>query len=453
MRSGRHLALVVGLGLVVLLGGGAPPTTQPARPAVDFSPVELRRILQHSPLPPPPPDPTNRWADDPAAAALGQTLFFDERLSGNGKLSCASCHEPARSFTDGKAVAEGVGVGTRNTPSLWNAAYQRWYFWDGRADTLWGQALHPLERDVEMDGDRVHVLRVVQGDAELSGAYEALFGPLPSIANLPAHARPMPDAPAHPQERAWRGLTAEEQSAVTRVFVNCGKAIAAYERKLVSRRAAFDVFVEGLRENDAEKLAALSPAAQRGLQLFVGRGNCRFCHVGPNFTDDEFHSVRVAPRGGGAPTDAGRYVGAAQVLGDPFNAISEWSDSRSGPVAEQLEFLANPGENWGRFKTPSLRNVARTGPYMHAGQYSSLDQVLRHYSTFLDALPPGHHGQVETILQPLALSPQEHADLRAFLEALTDEDVPAALLRQPSRGDDEPASGGGAVSVRTESAG
>jgi len=149
--------------------------------AVPFTEAQLADILMHSPLPPPPPDPTNAVADDPDAARLGHVLFFDERLSGRSRLSCASCHDPGQGFSDGRALSEGVEVLTRHSPSLWNVAYQRWFFWDGRRDTLWSQALVPLEDPLEHAFTRTGVARAVHDTPRLRTRYEEVFGPLPPL--------------------------------------------------------------------------------------------------------------------------------------------------------------------------------------------------------------------------------------------------------------------------------
>jgi hypothetical protein len=135
-----------------------------------YTPEELLAIYRHSPLGRLPPDSTNRVADDPQAAALGQALFFDPRFSANGKISCASCHRAALAFTDGRARAEGMFVGTRNTPTVLNAAFGQWYFLDGRSDSLWSQALQPFENPKEIGGDRRHIVSAVSRDAALSSA-------------------------------------------------------------------------------------------------------------------------------------------------------------------------------------------------------------------------------------------------------------------------------------------
>jgi cytochrome c peroxidase len=375
------------------------PVPSPAD--VDLTPEEVRKALALSPLPPPPRDETNAVADDPAAARLGQFLFFETRLSGDGRFSCASCHDPARSFTDGRRVFEAAGRGTRHTLSLWNVAYNRWLFWDGRADSLWSQALKPIEHPREMAGDRRRVASLVRTDPRLRVAFESVFGPLGS---------------------------AEDDGAANEVFARVGKALEAYERRLVSRRAPFDVFVEGLRERSAEKRAALSESAERGLRLFVGRGNCRVCHAGPNFSDGEFHDIGLAGSSELAP-DPGRYAGIGLLLRDEFGAGGDHSDDRRGPRAHSSRFLVASFENLGQMKTPTLRNVATTAPYMHQGQFATLADVLRHYST-VDP-PPLSNAARETLLRPLHLTEQETADLVAFLESLTDTSVDPALLAKP----------------------
>jgi cytochrome c peroxidase len=429
--NARRRALAAALALS--LPAAARPAQDPAAPAegcAGFSAEELRKILTHAPLGEPPADETNAALAHPLAARLGQRLFFDPRVSRDGDRSCATCHLPERGFADGRPVGQGLGTLTRNTPTLWNVAYGRWYFWDGRADSLWSQALQPTEAELELGGDRAAVAHLIHTDPLLRADYEAVFGPLPELsdaARFPAHARPVPGDPAHPHQRALDAMAAEDRAALDRVFANYGKALAAFEFRLTSRRSAFDVFAEGLRDGDPAKLAALGAAERRGLALFVGKGRCRMCHAGPNFSDGEFHGTGVAPLGGGEPFDAGRYAGAEALLRDPFNSTGAFSDAPGGTRATQVRTLARGPESWGEFKTPTLRNVALTAPYMHQGQFATLAEVVRFYSTLEGSAPPGHHQ--EQVLQPLGLSAEEQADLVAFLGSLTDTAVDPALLR------------------------
>lgn len=433
MTAARIAGMLLTVANVFAAGAQTRPASAPAA-TVEFTDVELRRILQLSPLPPLPDDPTNRFADDPGAARLGQFLFFDAGLSANGKVSCATCHDPARAFTDGKQLAEALGVGTRHTPTILNAAYQRWLFWDGRADSLWAQVVHPLESPLEMGSSRVATTRYIAAQPKLRAAYERVFGAsaiFDQAARLPRAARPLPEQPSDALHRAWESLAPTERDAVDRVLANVGKALAAYERKLITPNSPLDQMVAAVRSGDARGRDALSPAAQRGLQLFVGAAKCHFCHQGPLLSDMEFHSTLIPPLDRRAPRDAARYAGARIVAEDVFNARGPFSDARDGTAARRLEFLANRPDNWGLFRTPTLRNVALTPPYMHQGQFATLAQVVEHYSTMRDAISTGHHKR-ETILNPLRLSAEQSADLVALLESLTSPPPPDELLRAPA---------------------
>lgn len=406
------------------------PASQPEAP-VEFTAQELARILRHSPLGPLPPDDSG-VGDDARAARLGQFLFFEKRLSANGQFSCASCHDPHRAFTDGKPLGEAMGKDQRHTPSLLNAARNRWFFWDGRTDSLWSQALKPIEQSAELGGNRLQAAHLIFGEPLLRQAYEKIFGSMPNLGDslrFPLQGGPFTEGGRQAENAKWLAMKPEDQGAVNKVFVNIGKAIEAYERRLISQNAPFDTFVEGLRSGDLAKQEAISSAAQRGLRLFEGTAECRLCHSGPNFTDGEFHDIKIPPHDGGPPSDAGRFDGLVKLLADPFNAAGEFSNDRAGLAAQRLEFLANGQQNWGRFKTPSLRNVAVTPPYMHQGQFATLRDVLNYYSTMQGAVNMDHHDEI--ILKPRNFTEDQMADLTAFLESLTDVKLDPALLEQP----------------------
>lgn len=391
-----------------------------------FTQKQIETILTLSPLPAPPVNPTNAFADDPAAARLGRFLFFDSRMSKSGAVSCASCHDPSKSFADGQAIPERFSSELRHTPTLWNVAYNRWHFWDGRADSLWAQVIIPLENPFEHGTDRKQIATLFAQDESLLRAYRRVFGGVP-------------DAIASPTE-----LPAEvRRDPPDRVIANVGKAIEAYERQLVSRRAPFDIFVEGIRERNAEKLNALSAPAIRGLQIFAGRGNCLSCHHGPNFTDGEFHDTGVARLTPASDADLGRFGGVVWLLGSPFNSQGEFSDAGESKGRLPTSFLVNSVNRKGQFKTPTLRNVATTGPYMHRGQLKSLEDVVNFYSTLNVPQRPRipfsrghqHPGGAEQVLLPLHLSNDESQDLIAFLESLTDTQIDPELKAPPPRPD------------------
>lgn len=280
----------------------------------------------------------------PQKIALGRMLFFDPRLSGDGTLSCASCHQPELGFSNGQAVATGIGGrrGVRNSPSLFNVAYRAQLFWDGRAGSLEEQALEPIQNPIEMGADLGRVVQTLSTVPGYVDAFRAVFGTGPSADGI-------------------------------------AQALAAFERTLVSNRSPWDRFMDG---DDA----ALSAAAQRGVRVFDEKAKCVTCHHGPNFTDNQFHALGLPVRPG-APNDQGRY----EVTRDEADREA--------------------------FRTPSLRNVAQTGPYMHNGLFATLEDTLQFYIK-AEGRPAHRH----PLITPLdLLTEQDTADLLAFLRSLNGE--------------------------------
>lgn len=353
------------------------------------------------------PDKSNRYEQVPAAVALGKRLFFDARLSGNQKVSCASCHDPARQFQDGRALAQGMGAGARRAMPLADSGRGPWLFWDGRKDSLWSQALGPLEDANEHGGNRLAYARAMR--QHYRAEYEALFGAMPALDIVPAHASPN----GTPAERAaWDGLGEARQLAVSRVFANMGKAIAAYERTLAHGPSRLDAYTAATLRADPAAAQMLSQSEKRGLRLFVGKGDCISCHNGALLTDQHFHNTGVAPRDPRRP-DRGRAAAFATLLADEFNCLGKFSDARPSDCQE-LQFIADKDPKMaGAFKTPSLRNVALRPPYMHAGQLGTLGDVVRHYAR----APKAAAGQTER--KPVPFTEQEMADLVSFLGTLS----------------------------------
>jgi len=390
----------------------------------DEAEVATLRSLRIGSLPPLSPDPSNAYADEPEAATFGQALFFDTRFSSNRKVACSTCHIPGRFFTDALPLAQGVGTTTRRTMTIVGTAYSPWLFWDGRKDSQWAQALAPMESPVEHAGTRTQYAHVI--DEQYRAQYQSIFGDLPDFSNrtqFPDAAGPVDDPSAH---QAWEAMTAADRDAVTRVYVNMGKAIAAYERRIVPGPSRFDRYVEALINDDQEALqTALTRDEVAGLRLFIGRAECIKCHNGPLFTNNDFHNTGV-PAAAGLAADDGRASGVVKALNDEFNCLSQWSDAGKNDCAD-LRFVVSSGDQLeGAFKPPTLRNAAEVAPYMHAGQYATLTEVLRHYNN----PPPAPLGHTE--LKPLGLTESELAQLEAFLRALSSPlIVPPGLLRSP----------------------
>lgn len=272
---------------------------------------------------------------------LGKLLFFDTRLSKDGSVSCASCHAPAAGFADPRQFSLGVGgkQGGRNAPPAMNAAYNHLQFWDGRAGSLEEQALGPIQNPIEMAETLPGVVKKLGAVPEYKKRFQEVFG---------------------------TNVTAE----------GIARAIAAFERTLISTNSPFDRHVAGDK-------TALSDSAKRGLELFQGKARCVLCHNGPNFTDNKFHNIGV-PQTGPLKEDLGRY------------AVTKRESDR------------------GAFKTPSLRSVALTAPYMHTGGFKTLEEVMEFYNKGGEQVP----GK-DVFMSALNLTDQEKKDLVELMKSLT----------------------------------
>ncbi|MDH3441415.1 MAG: cytochrome-c peroxidase, partial [Gammaproteobacteria bacterium] len=374
-----------------------------------WSDADLRMLasLSIDSLPPLPADPSNAVADNEDAARLGQRLFFDPRLSGNGQVSCATCHVPDKRFTDGLPKGRGIGLSGRNTRSIVGTAYSPWLYWDGRRDSQWSQGLSPLEDPAEHGGNRVAYVRFISMDESYREQYESLFGPLPDFADpvrFPSKASPLADTEAR---LAWAAMAESDQRLVNSVFANIGKAIAAYERRILHGPSRFDDYVRAITNGDPAAADILTTAEILGLQLFIDEARCIECHNGPLFTNNEFHNTGMLSFPGDLP-DRGRIDGVRKVQNDPFNCLGDYSDDPDRNCPE-LTYVRTGSELVGATRTPSLRDLAGTAPYGHKGQQESLADVLKQYNDS----PPAMIGHNEAE-NPLGLSRRELGWLEAF---------------------------------------
>lgn len=375
-------------GLVLLSGAAG---------AVEFDAAQTRRILSHGPWPPAESvDRTNRLSGSADAIRLGAMLFGEPRLSRNGAISCQTCHRPDHGWSEPQARSEGLQRQDRNALGLLNVRLQRWFGWDGANDSLWAAGIRPILKESEMGGSAVATGKLLREEA-----------PLACLAR-----------------RVEPEYAVKDDEAV---LVLAAKALAAFQETLVSPRTPFDDFRDALAAKDRAGMARYPEAAQRGLALFTGRGQCGMCHSGPNFSNGEFHDTGLVfflnDPGRPRRVDPGRYGGIAQLKANPFNLLGRYNDDPGGMASIPVRHVEQQHRNWGEFKVPGLRNLRATAPYMHDGSKSTLRDVILHYSELdEDRL----HSDGEAILKPLQLSDAEIADLQAFLESLSAPDDTAA---------------------------
>lgn len=355
-----------------------------------LSAQDVQRVLSFGPWPPASSvDSGNRVSGNPAAIELGRRLFFDARLSRVSYIACVTCHQPDRAWTDGKPRAHGLADVDRNTPALANLRLARWYGWSGASDSLWLASLRPILDARELDSTPAHVRKVYVRDPELACWYRRAFG----------------------------RTTADSRDDDATVLVNSAKALAAFQETIFTGRTPFDDYRDALARGDRAAAAKYPEPAARGLAIFIGRGNCVLCHNGPAFSNGEFHSTGVAHFTARGRADGGRFEGVEAVTTNPLNLLSKFNDDASRKNAVHTRNVVLAPRNWGEFRTPSLRNVAVTAPYMHNGSLATLRDVLKHYSELDEERL---HSDGEKLLRALKLSDAETSDLLAFLETLTD---------------------------------
>ncbi len=362
-----------------------------------------------------PPAIGNRFGDNPGAATLGHRLFFESRLAAGG-VQCSSCHLTERAYTELKPYSKGVREVSRNAPSLYNSARLTRHFWDGRADTLWSQPLVVMENSDEMNVTRLELAHKVYDIYRTP--YEAVFGPMPDLSDLARF--PARGKPGTPE---FDSMPAASQNEINQVFANIGKAFEAFIRRASGRRSPVDLFlvVDG---------AALSDGAKRGMVQFT-RAGCMNCHSGPMYTDEKFHNLGVSAWPGFQP-DLGAELGRVALMNSKFSANSAFfdpvpSDHPIRPPAPEANGPALRG-----FLTPPLRNVARTPPYGHNGRFETLEQIVDFHLQG-GGKGSGFVGQVDPLLKPVQLTPEQKMDLMEFLRNLTGLPPPMPWATWPAR--------------------
>lgn len=391
-----------------------------------------------------PKDPTNRVAQNDRAARLGHFLFYDEGLSGDDvDVSCSSCHQPDHAFTAPTKLADqGAGETKRNAATILNVGHQRWYFWDGRADTLWAQAVQPIENPIEMASSRLEVAHYVYSNDNVREAYESIeaFDALPDLSDtnrFPEEGRPVDDPQSDEEQlhqENWESMSAEDQDSINQIMANVTKSIAAFEMRVNNLDTPFDAFAGALLNGDGETCQdAISDKAKKGAKLFLGEASCRQCHNDVMFSSGggKFHNVAPGKRDWIDWEDDGRKSGIKQWKDDEFNAAGDYSDAPDGQKGKLVDILTQSADHNGAMKVPPLRNIENTGPYMHAGHFETLRDVLEFYNDLDEEATVGTR---TTELSPLDFSDKKLDQLEAFLKTLSPRDdvLPEKYRSQPS---------------------
>ena len=401
--------LLLGALSLLVIGAGVYSYGQLSTSAPNFqwTAQELATLNSLKSSPNPATDVSNRYLHNAAAANLGQRLFFDKRFSRNAQVACASCHQPGKQFADGLAVATALGIGTRNTPSLLGAANQRWFFWDGRKDSLWSQALAPWENPLEHGFTRTEAVKLLATDEQYASQYQTVFKSiLPS--DLPQHlnqaATPIGDLA---QLQAWKQLPDATRQQTDQIYANMGKALAAYMATLQVPPSRFERYLQQLNQADTQ-VPILNTQELAGARLFVGKAQCLLCHSGVQLSNLGFQNIGSGVMG----KDSGRSAVLDEVRVDRFNCLGEFSDAKPEQCAELNYMTRDRHAVVGAFKVPSLRNIANTAPYFHDGRFASLEKVVAYYVSV------SHDSAIDKDLPPINLSVDEQRQLVAFLQTL-----------------------------------
>lgn len=371
---------------------------------------------------PPASDDSNRFMGNEEAIALGKVLFNETGLSASGEVSCATCHNASLAFADGKPLGFGSKPTQRHTPTLLGIAHANWFYWDGRRDSLWAQAITPIETVGEMDNNRTDAVRFVTSHSNYGRRFNTLTTNSHDFTerkNFPPGASPFGAG-----KFLWHRMTPANQTLVNQAYASLGKILASFEATLNHTPTRFDRWAAALTTDKipTTPTAQLSADEQAGLRLFMDlpRTQCLRCHNGPLFSNQGFHNIATSdPSATGSSQlvthDFGRMLGLQAVIADPFNCSGEYSDAPD-TSCDHLRFARrqNLGATIdGAFKVPSLRNLSASAPYLHDGRFSTLEEVVDHYRN----QEAGDFVR-ESEVPDIELTDAERNQLVAFLRAL-----------------------------------
>lgn len=330
----------------------------------------------------------------PATESATRSLLRARSLSTDGR-ACVTCHSPDRAWSG--AVRRRGSTPAREVPSLHGAGEAVFLFWDGRAASLEAQVMEVLENPLEMNGSRLLVAREAAKVAPACGVPATLQSALDRL--------PKRQLAGKAAASAYERLSQTDKDLIDRAFACVAHQLAEEVRNIPQPGSAW---LDAARRRGPPEVPE---AAYRGAQLFVGKARCATCHYGPYFTDGQFHNIGLSDTGANE-AEPGRYAAVTAMAEAPYNRLA----ARYFPSRIDLPAFRPSEEMWGAFKTPTLVGVAKTAPYMHNGRLRSLEEVVRYYDTLDSAVFPEHH--YGTLMTPLGLTPQERADLVAFLRTL-----------------------------------
>ena len=349
-------------------------------------------------------DNSNIYRNNPDAILFGELLFSSKALSKSGEISCESCHQYENHFTDGLAQSTGLEITKRSAPTIIGLQRQRWFNWDGSCDSGWCQAIGPLEKDGEMGSSRIELSHVIF--EQYKEEYESIFGQLPSdIVNWPESGKPTMSN--------WTDISEDIQLTSTEIMVNIAKSIDAFEHTLIPPHRRLDDFLDLYKSDHQQAYDSLTSIERHGLNLFLNEGRCVLCHSGSTLSNGEFHNIGLGERTWLDPLDIGRYDGIDMLRTNEFNSAGQWSDEQNGIKSNRIPRLNQKTEQLGQFKTPTLREVVHTGPYMHGGHFETLEEVLQYYVNLNEDPVHGHRDET---LQPLDWTSDDIDAIHAFLQ-------------------------------------
>lgn len=353
--------------------------------------------------------------DAASLIALGRALFFDPGIAPKSALACASCHNPQSGFGASPAVAERFRHLPRSIPSITNLRDQRWFFWDGRSERLWAQAIEPLESRREMNSHRLLAVRHLAEQPTLLSVYRRAWSGQSGIVDSAQQVlASLPNCSETVDCQAlWASMLPAQQDLVNSVFAQLLQAIEAYELTLTTPPTRFDHYVQSVRASETTLISGLSLREREGMTLFFGQARCVTCHSGPSFSDGGFHNLFLPAPPGRPREDAGRFAGVQQ-LKQMASKAEPGLPSRIGDITPYLEIAA---DNWGQFKTPNLRNLGGRSEFMHNGVFKPLAEVLHYYNTLDSAIVIHHH--TNALLEPLNLSDSQLLALEDFLKVIS----------------------------------